>query len=276
MGEEFRPDQTDNRNDHHAIEPTGEVGLPMERVWLPGSSTDIAIHVRGGVDRAIVRDVWDRDEYRVRSLTGSQPRVVVDIGAHIGAFALLARALWPAARIVACEADPENARLLRHNLACHEGIEIVEAAIVRDDETHVEFHAVGNKAHSNSGGGSLCRPEPDSEVIRVPALSIARLWESYGLVDCDLLKLDCEGSELPLLEALRNDALNTDSRSTDKIRGEIENILDETHHVNFGARNSGREGRFFADRAHRLVEPRTKSPVASTRDGDLGSPGGER
>jgi FkbM family methyltransferase len=298
IGEEYRPDTAcanatrdsqelhfTGRNSHEfryttTSNPAGEGHSPVERVRVPGSLTEVSIQVRGTVDRAIVRDVWERDEYAVRSLTGHQPRTVVDIGAHIGAFVLLARALWPAARIIACEADAENARLLRQNSAGCKAIEIVEAAIVREDVAHADFHAVLDKSGSNSGGGSLCRPEHDSAVIRAPALSVARLWDSHGLADCDLLKLDCEGSELALLEGLRDEwqlagirhivgewhAPDANSLTTERIREKIEGVLAETHRITFGARRTGREGRFFAERIEADADATRGLPLAGTKE----------
>src|SRR5262249_54020392 len=83
----------------------------------------------GPVDRAILQEVWDRDVYGVRNL-GGLPVTVVDVGAHIGAFSLLAAAAWPGARVLACEADPENCALLRENLAGRANVEVVAAAVV--------------------------------------------------------------------------------------------------------------------------------------------------
>ena len=46
--------------------------------------------LRGPVDQAILRDLWERDVYGVRSIQ-EPPALVVDIGAHIGLFAVC----WP-------------------------------------------------------------------------------------------------------------------------------------------------------------------------------------
>src|SRR6266404_4525011 len=85
----------------------------------------IAFWVRGPVDQDILFEVWTADGYGVRELaaawsgdhatTGTE-KTIVDIGAHIGAFAVLAATLWPGCRLIACECDPENIVLLKRNL----------------------------------------------------------------------------------------------------------------------------------------------------------------
>jgi len=80
--------------------------------WQTAASTaqdsvPISIATRGAVDRAIVRDIWERDTYGIGHVS-SPPQTVVDIGAHIGAFSVRAHRAWPNARIIACEPDSDN------------------------------------------------------------------------------------------------------------------------------------------------------------------------
>src|SRR5262249_44954663 len=124
------------------------------------------------------------------------------VGAHIGAFAVLAAHTWPQARILACEPDPDNLTLLRENLAGCNRVEIVPAALVDRDVSEVEFHAVLDKVGDNSGGGRCFRVEAGTVRTRVPALSVLKLWQTRGITVCDLLKLDCEGAEIALLRSL--------------------------------------------------------------------------
>lgn len=220
-------------------------------------SQEISCRARGAVDRAILREVWERDAYGVRDLP-HPPNTVVDIGAHIGAFTLLAAATWPRARILACECDPDNAQLLRANLAGHANVEVVEAAIGADAVQDIPFDQVVDKIHGNSGGGSCVRTEPGTRLIRVPALNVIDLWQSRGLAGCDLLKLDCEGSELPILIALASSGLLAevglivgewhaqDRDSVETVKERLRQVLEATHVVAFRHHAGGREGFFTA------------------------------
>jgi FkbM family methyltransferase len=237
-------------------------GAPAREDTAPeygGKGLAARLQVRGPVDLAIARDLWERDVYGLRSIA-EPPALVVDVGAHIGLFALLAAETWPAARVIACEADPDNAALLRRNVAGRPGIDVVEAAIVGADVPLVDLHVVVDKAGGNSGGGSCVRPEPGSKRVKVPALSAVRLWQSRGLDRCDLLKLDCEGAEPQILRALAEAGLlprvrhvtgewhAPDDRpgTTAAVRRELGELLGSTHRVTFNEPFRGREGHFHA------------------------------
>jgi FkbM family methyltransferase len=226
---------------------------------LGGRAVALSAQARGPVDRAILGDVWARDVYRVRDAPGAC-HTILDVGAHVGAFTLLAAETWPGARVIACEPDAENFRLLEEHVRGRPGVEAVRAAVVGDDVVEVDFHMVADKAGQNSGGGSCRRPEAGSVRVRVPAVSVVRLWQEKGLTSCDLLKLDCEMAELPVLRALAAAGLlarvgrvvgewHADRGGAEAVGGvkaELGAVLAATHEVVFFPDGGGREGHFRA------------------------------
>lgn len=56
---------------------------------LGDTVTEVPFTLRGRVDQEILAEVWEGDVYGVRDLA-EPPPTVLDIGAHIGAFTLLA------------------------------------------------------------------------------------------------------------------------------------------------------------------------------------------
>jgi FkbM family methyltransferase len=250
-------------------------------IQLRKGSAQVRFATRGLVDRSIVDQIWVRDTYGVRA-TSRPPGLVVDIGAHIGAFTIMAAKAWPDARIVAAEADPENAALLRSNLSGCRNVEIVEAVIVGDNLKDVQFHRVVDKTNHNSGGGSCKRDEPGSEPVRLPAMSAVELWQSRQLTRCGLFKLDCEGAEVDVLRELADEGLlhgvehivgewhsdvpTEPSRETTK--AQLKRILRATHHLAFLPHGTGREGHFFATL-------RTISDVGTSSPADSGSTAGD-
>jgi FkbM family methyltransferase len=227
---------------------------------------------RGAVDRDILGKFWVQDIYRLRRITESIG-CVVDLGAHVGAFSIQANELWPEARIVACEADPQNADLLRRNVRNRPKISVVEAALVADNVESVVFFAVSDKTAQNSGGGSIHRPEPNSVPISVAARSVARFWEENSIAPCDLLKLDCEGSEPIILQALADAGLLSSVRrivgewhapdgapeTIERVQRDLKAVLVPTHDVEFDLWRTGREGHFSARRRQTDVE----EPIAT-------------
>ena len=150
--------------------------------------------------------VYTRNEYQ---LPGSMAGVVVlDIGAHVGAFSCLcldrgARAAF------AYEASAANAQVLARNLAGYHNARPCRAAVWRSDqpsEALVDYRP--HRSPTHTGGGAVAP-------VGVPSVSE---WEgpsepvpahSFDAVLHDAaaaypgapiwVKLDCEGSEFPIL-----------------------------------------------------------------------------
>ncbi|MHC1581390.1 FkbM family methyltransferase [Methanopyrus sp.] len=132
-------------------------------------------------DADAVADVLYRELYPHELLEDA--REVVDAGAHVGAFTVLAAARG-ARRVLALEPHPENAELLRRNVE-ENGIdaEVIEAAAYdREDEVRM-YVAPSTVAHSVE----MVRSR---ETIRVETVRIDDLGARP-----DLIKLDVEGAE---------------------------------------------------------------------------------
>jgi FkbM family methyltransferase len=258
--EALRHEKGDQRQ-RWPFEESSSPSVTVASYWLKigDGRVEVSFAARGPVDQAIIRQIWENDVYGVREIAEA-PATVVDIGAHIGVFSVMAAETWPSARIIACEADHENFALLQKNLNGRPNIETVEAAIVGEDVSEVAFNAVVDKFGNNSGGGSCIRPEPGSIKTRVGAMSAVKLWRSKNLTVCDLLKLDCEGSEIPILRALSESGLLADVRlivgewhgsydneeARETVKAELTAILQNTHKVLFKPHRLGREGHFAA------------------------------
>ncbi len=145
----------------------------------------------GTADVFTIAEVLARDDYaipgEVRRLLPDRPRVV-DLGANIGMFGIRAtRDLAPAV-ITSVEADPYNAGVLRRNAAnvpMGTDWRVVEAFAATRGEDAVDF-AAGQFAESRSGGGG------GHSVPTVDAFTLMQ--------DADLVKIDIEGAEWPILE----------------------------------------------------------------------------
>lgn len=117
--------------------------------------------------------------------------VVVDGGANVGLFALTAAAaVGPRGRVIAIEAAPATARILRRNAEINAGLRIdVEEVALADREGEISFTAF----EAGSGLSSFA-PADGGEVITVRTTTLDRLVAGSGRVD--VVKLDLEGAEL--------------------------------------------------------------------------------
>jgi FkbM family methyltransferase len=121
--------------------------------------------------------------------------VVLDIGSHIGPFALVAAEANPKARVIAVEADPRNFALLSEHSATYPNITPLHAAIA-DQPGEMWFQPGG----ANDGAGHLCIEKPsDPAAFAIQTRTLAEICESRNLPRVDLMKLDVEGMEHRLL-----------------------------------------------------------------------------
>jgi len=207
----------------------------------------------GTTDHRVFDEVFIRDAYRLSSRSG-EPRLgtVVDGGAHIGIFAI--RAARVAERVICLEPVAENRRLLEANLRSTGAANVtVLPYALGDCDGEATIHHAGHQAgHSlfpelsgtANGGGET-----------VPMRRLETLLDELAIPRVDLLKLDCEGAEYPVL-------LGAD----DATLGRIERIRLEFHDL-----GPGRGERSGAALAARLAAAGFRvTTVASKRSPERG------
>ena len=151
----------------------------------------------GTIDRRLFRTVAVENEYRLpRRLARTD--LVLDVGAHVGSFAHAALKRG-AGTVCCCEADPDNFRLLRHNLAPYrERVRLLSGAVWRSDRAVTRLPFGNPVDRRNTGAGRVAGRREQT----VPALPFDELVEEVtdgSMRRVRLLKLDCEGSEWPIL-----------------------------------------------------------------------------
>lgn len=185
--------------------------------------------------------------------------VVLDLGCHIGAFAV--RAAERGARVVGYEASRANCALARMNTAHLESVEVRWGAVWRSDVEAGSLRLTPHPEEENTGGASVLFPDSRSHrrffdapstgaaarrissqpgpvpAHAVPAVSLDAVLRELGHVR--LLKIDVEGAEFPIL--LTAEELGR----VDEIVGEIHEMTEaQMARLPAGAR----VGRFTYDR----------------------------
>ncbi len=157
----------------------------------------------GTLDGWIFEEVHVRNVYRLPGRFGARD-VVVDVGAHVGVFALAAleRACG---RVYCVEADEENYGIAARNLKTYieDGrVSLARAAVWRSDENEDVLRFGGYTSAGrlvNTGGGNVIWSEDGPVVPKMPFDELVRRAASDGEGRVRLVKLDCEGAEWPIL-----------------------------------------------------------------------------
>lgn len=150
-------------------------------IHLPGEAEDIVT----------VFLVFMRQDYG-RVPAGSN---VVDIGANIGVFSLYA-AHQGAARVIACEPGHDTSELLKKNIEANSlgsVITLVKEAVTSDAGQIVKFPVAAN---ANS---SIAVDDSQGQTEDVRTTTLNEIVERFQLDSVSVLKMDCEGSEYPIL-----------------------------------------------------------------------------
>lgn len=135
------------------------------------------------------------------------PRVVLDIGANIGATALLLADAYPRATIHCFEPVTENVALLRRNVAPYGNVQVHPFALGDADRVLTMYHSDDDR---NQGGFSFFAAGSNTERrVEMPIRHAGRALEALKIGRVDLIKVDTEGAEYDILTALPTELLHS-------------------------------------------------------------------
>lgn len=150
----------------------------------------------GTLDEEIFRVVALDNEYRLPDSFEARA-VVLDIGCHIGSFCYAALERG-AAFVLGFEANVENYRRARQNLQSFGArVRIENKAVWRSDRPVKTL--TFTECPENNGGGSVWRSGPGPAVPAAAFDDVIRAAARVGRGRVRLVKIDCEGSEFPIL-----------------------------------------------------------------------------
>ena len=126
--------------------------------------------------------------------------VIIDMGSHIGTFALVAASLNPKAKIIAVEICKRNLHYLTQNAAAYKNIQIHQGAIGMEQGTFLfqeDFISGGGylKTMDDVEEHEVRERHDSSKSYEVEAITPAQLCKNFGIENVDLIKIDLEGLE---------------------------------------------------------------------------------
>lgn len=168
-------------------------------------------------DLKIVKSNFVTKHYFRDFVAITKDAIVIDAGAHIGSFSIIAA--QKAYRVLAFEPEPGNYQMLKKNMELNhiKNMSIFEMAVSGSSgNQEICIYEDGS-----TGSHSLCKTDGSFVKRRkVQTISIGDIIEKEKLDRIDFLKLDCEGAEHSIL-----------GNMTGETAAKIMHIAMETHGV---------------------------------------------
>jgi FkbM family methyltransferase len=142
------------------------------------------------------------------SAAPAKTRLIFDVGANIGAWALAQKGLDPSANIVCVEASPVTFKILEQHVRQQSGIRLVLGCVSSSKDARVPFYHCLNETVISTTDLDWLRSEKSRfgsvsnqiQTFSVPVVSLDTLIAQCGVPD--LLKVDVEGAEAKVLASL--------------------------------------------------------------------------
>jgi len=154
----------------------------------------------------LFQEIWLRGIYSPPGFEIRPGDVVIDVGANVGVFAAFAATRAPGVKVYAYEPFPGNIEWLQRNM----------------NESKLSNVNIRAQAMAGAQGERVLHVNPESWIVHslvredggdgkqdisVKCLSLDEALDAEGIAHCDLLKLDCEGSEYEILQGCSPAAL---------------------------------------------------------------------
>jgi len=124
---------------------------------------------------------------------------IIDIEANAGFFTLFAASQFPGSKIFSYEPIDNNFRQLQHNTDLNKDCHIMcfpKAVAGQSGEISLSFDPSDSFTTAATIFGVFTE---NDTTIQVPCVSLPEIFDEHHLEQCDLLKMDCEGSEYSIL-----------------------------------------------------------------------------
>ena len=146
------------------------------------------------VSAPIALDFFEQTELALFRKTIQPGMTVVDIGANLGLYTVIAgKLVGPNGKVFACEPEPSNFALLKKNVEANKLSNVVLFDIAVSEkagEVELFLH------HNNKGSPSLATwSEKKTPSRRVRTDTLDNLLSAYGSPAVDVIKMDIEGAE---------------------------------------------------------------------------------
>ncbi|MDP3980961.1 MAG: FkbM family methyltransferase [Chlamydiota bacterium] len=150
-------------------------------------------------DEAVLGISFDKDIFfsQIPEYTPAPNHIIIDVGAHIGAFSLLAASKVPQGKVYAIEASEESYTYLCIN-AAQNNANIIACHLALTDKTGT--CTLYHDKEIETWGHSIVKEFSPAYVKETVICSTLKdFLDSNNIARCNFIKFNCEGAEFPIL-----------------------------------------------------------------------------
>ncbi len=181
---------------------------PIKLVLLNGNK----ILIKDFMSLYIYNEIFIDGCYDNLPIKSDKP-LIIEVGANTGLFVQRIKSTYPAAEVISFEPYPPNYDSLLETIKLN-----------KIDNVRAKMMAVSDKPGklklfihpTNIGGHSIYKENSSENYVEVDTTTIKSILSDNNIQVCNLLKLDCEGAEYPILKSF-----------TKEIASKIRNIIYE-------------------------------------------------
>lgn len=161
---------------------------------------NLKIRTGFGIDTATILVTLVNNDYGLPD----ENSIIIDIGANIGAYSINCAKEIKKCKIYAFEPEENNYKILLENIKLNnfDSKIISEKTAIYDKNgkdklyisTYSPFHSMESKSYKKF------------QIVKKESLD--DIFEKYDINRCDLLKIDCEGSEYKIIKCAKKNSLN--------------------------------------------------------------------
>jgi FkbM family methyltransferase len=183
----------------------------------------------------VFKEIFVSDFYSIDELVASLPAnpVIIDIGANAGYFNIMLFSKIKEGTVYAYEPIPSNYELFRKNISLNPSLQnkihLFNKAVTGIGQKTVELFM--EEASDNSVIASVYSDFDDQNkhTLQVSGISLHQIVQENNLQHIDLIKIDCEGSEYPIIYETPGEVWN----KIDKLTIEVHNLDEEKRNTGY-------------------------------------------
>lgn len=162
----------------------------------------VTLRVETDADNSVFEEIFvDKDYKNLDEIIESAKNCIIDVGAHLGFFSIYAACLNSHIPIFALEPDSRNFDILKENLHLNGIKNVVPKNVAVAGACGERQLYLSEDSHNHS----LLKFNDEFKECKVNCVNMEKIFGSYlkkyGNIECDLIKMDCEGAEFEILRS---------------------------------------------------------------------------